>query len=194
MTGSAITNYQSQSNSRSIQLRPFGRGDFDRLIAHAESPEFLYQWAGGLFTFPLDGGQLDRYLLTAVGEPPTTRIYTALDQAGTPVGHIELTRIDRQHRGASLARVLVFSEHRGQSLGRVLLTQALRVGFEQLGLHRIDLVVFDFNQAAVAAYRRAGMVVEGRLRDVRKVGDTFWSVLQMSMLEDEWRGRSDANR
>ena len=177
----------------SIRLRPFGRADFDRLLASAESPEFVYQWAGPLFTYPLDRPQLERYLLTATGNPPTTRLFTAIDEAETPVGHIELTRIDRHNRGASVARVLVFAEQRGRGIGRAMLTQVLRVGFEELGLHRLELLVFDFNQAAIRAYEHAGMIIEGRLRDVRNVGETFWSVYQMSMLEDEWRSRANAS-
>jgi len=31
------------------------------------------------------------------------------------------------------------------------------------------------------------MKIEGLLRDVRQVGDVFWSVYSMSILEDEWR-------
>lgn len=154
----------------------------------------MYQWAGGLFSFPLDREQLERYLLTAVGDPPSTRLFTAVDEAGVSVGHIELTRIDRQNRAASLARVLVFSERRGKGFGREIVTLALRVGFEELGLHRIELFVFDFNRAAITAYEQAGMTIEGRLRDVRKVGDQFWSAYQMSILENEWRGRANANQ
>ncbi len=177
----------------SVHFRPFGRADFDRLLANAESPEFVYQWAGPLFTYPLNRAQLERYLLTATGNPPTTRLFTALNETETPVGHIELTRIDRHNRAASVARVLVFAEQRGRGVGRAMLTEVLRVGFDELGLHRIELLVFDFNQAAVRAYEHAGLSIEGRLRDVRKVGETFWSVYQMSMLEDEWRSRANAS-
>ena len=118
----------------SIRLRPFVRADFDRLVAQAESPEFLYQWSGPLFTYPLDHAQLERYLLTAVGDQPTTCLFTAVDDSGLSVGHIELTRIDRYQRAASIARVLVFSGHRGRGVGRAMLGQALRVGFEELAL------------------------------------------------------------
>ncbi len=172
-----------------LRLRRFERGDFARLIACATSEEALLQWAGGLFTFPLDVPQLERYLLTGVGDPPTTRLFTAVDSAGTPLGHIELTRIDRRHRAASVARVLVFAEFRGQGVGREMLSQVLRCGFEELGLHRIELNVFDFNQPAIAAYQHAGMTIEGHLRDVRRVGEAYWSLYQMSILEDEWRRR-----
>jgi len=172
-----------------LRLRPFVRGDYDRLIASAISPDFLYQWAGPLFTYPLDRLQLERYLLTSIGDPPTHRIFTALDETGEPTGHIELANIDRVNRSANIARVLIFAGQRGQGLGRELLTLALAVGFDELKLHRISLYVFDFNLPAIAAYERAGMAREGLLRDVRRVGDRFWSVYQMSMLEDEWRAR-----
>src|SRR5262249_11808665 len=128
-----------------------------------------------------------------IGDPPANLIFTAVDEAGAALGHIELSRIDRRNRAASITRVLLFEPYRGHGLGAQLLRQALRVGFDELKLHRLELLVFDFNQAAVAAYQRAGMTVEGRLRDVRRVGEAYWSVYQMSMLEDEWnewRGRS----
>ena len=172
-----------------LSLRPFGRVDFDQLIAEAGTPEFLFQWAGPLFTHPLDRGQLERYRLTALGSPPTTLIYTAVDEAGTPAGHIELARIDRRNLCATVARVLVYARRRGQGIGREMLTHVLQVGFGELGLHRVELLVFDFNRPGIRAYEHAGMKIEGLLRDVRKVGDDFWSVYQMSILEDEWRAR-----
>ena len=173
-----------------LQLRRFERGDFERLIGEATSPEFLMQWSGGLFSYPLDRAQMERYLLTGIGDPPANCLFTAVDEAGAAVGHIELSRIDRRNRAASLTRVLLFEPYRGHGLGSQLVEQALQVGFDELKLHRLELLVFDFNTAAVAAYRRAGLRVEGRLRDVRRVGEAYWSVYQMSILEDEWRGRN----
>jgi RimJ/RimL family protein N-acetyltransferase len=169
-----------------LTLRPFDRSDFDRLISWIESPELLMQWAGPIFTYPLDPPQLDRYRLLASGDPPTRYIYTAL-AGDAPVGHIELSQIDRRHSSATLARVLIAPGQRGRGLGRQMVTQALAIGFDTLGLHRIDLNVFDFNHAAVACYRQAGFVPEGRLRDARRVGDAWWSVIVMSMLDSDWR-------
>jgi RimJ/RimL family protein N-acetyltransferase len=174
-----------------LTLRPFDRGDFDRLIAWSDSPEFLMQWAGTIFTYPLDAAQLERYRLLATGDPPTRYVYTALLD-GEAIGHIELSAIDRRNGSATLARVLVAPGRRGQGLGERLVTQTLAVGFDELGLHRIDLYVFDFNHAAIACYARAGLVREGLQRDTRRVGDAWWSVVLMSMLDSEWRARQPA--
>src|SRR5256885_11712325 len=37
--------------------------------------------------------------------------------------------------------------------------------FGTLGLHRIALYVFEFNERAIRAYQRCGFVVEGRSRE-----------------------------
>lgn len=60
------------------------------------------------------------------------------------------------------------------------------MGFTELGLHRIDLIVFDFNVSAIKCYEKAGFKTEGLKRDIRKMGDEFWSAYEMSILEDEW--------
>ncbi len=171
-----------------LTLRPFDRSDFARLIGWVESAEFLMQWAGPIFTYPLDAGQLERYKLLATGDPPTRYIYTALEGAD-PVGHIELSAVDRRNRAATLARVLIAPGQRGRGLGRQMVTAALALGFDTLGLHRLDLNVFDFNHAALACYTQAGLMREGVVRDARRVGDGWWSVVTMSMLDSEWAAR-----
>ena len=179
-----------------IALRPFARADFARLIGWIPSPEFLLQWAGPAFTFPLDTTQLERYLLEAEGDAPSRMIFTAVEaDTGTAVGHIELARIDRRNRSATLSRVLIGEiGRRGQGAGLEMVRRVLRVGFEQLRLHRIDLVVFDFNRSAIACYERAGFVKEGCLREARRFGEEYWSLVQMSILETEWPARVDPRR
>jgi RimJ/RimL family protein N-acetyltransferase len=180
-----------------ITLRPFERSDFARLIGWADSPAFLLQWAGPLFTYPLDTAQLDRYLADAQQEPPTRMIFTAVDDAtGAAVGHIEMAKIDARNRSASLSRVLIGdAARRGKGTGVEMVRRALEIGFDRVGLHRIDLVVFDFNAGAIACYEKAGFAVEGRLRESRRFGEEFWTLIQMSILEHEWRaGRKDEAR
>ena len=174
-----------------IALRPFARADFSRLIGWIPSPEFLLQWAGPAFTFPLDTSQLERYLLEAEGDAPSRMIFTAVEaDTATAVGHIELARIDRRNRSATLSRVLIGEAgRRGQGAGLEMVRRVVQVGFEQLRLHRIDLVVFDFNRSAIACYERAGFVREGCLREARRFGEEYWSLVQMSILETEWPAR-----
>jgi RimJ/RimL family protein N-acetyltransferase len=169
-----------------ITLQAFGREDFQRLINWIGSPEFLLQWAGPVFQFPLDTPQLEHYVAAAAETPPGRRIFKAVT-GGEVVGHIELDAIDRRNGSARMSRVLIADARRGGGAGYAMVQALLEFGFGDLGLHRIDLVVFDFNLAAIACYEKAGFVREGHIRDARRMGDRYWSLYQMSMLEDEWK-------
>lgn len=170
-----------------LSLRPFDRPDFDRLLTWIESPEALVQWAGGFFRFPLDPGQLEAYRASAEGESSPRRIFSACDGRGNRVGHIELNDIDTH--SARICRVLVDPARRGRGIGSIMVRHVLRLAFDELRLHRVDLFVFDFNAAAIHCYEGAGFIREGHLRDARRVGDAFWSLELMAILEGEWRAR-----
>jgi RimJ/RimL family protein N-acetyltransferase len=169
-----------------VELETFGRADFDRLLGWIGSTEELMLWAGPIFRWPLDKAQLERYLVAAGGPEPSRLIWRAVD-GGEVVGHVELNAIERTHRSATLSRVLVRPGLRGRGTGTAMVRRALAVAFDELALHRVDLLVFDFNAPAIACYERLGFRHEGWLRDCRRLGDRYLSSRLMSMLEHEWR-------
>ncbi|MBS5883873.1 GNAT family protein [Clostridium sp.] len=61
------------------------------------------------------------------------------------------------------------------------------IAFNKLNLHRIDLGVFDFNEAAIACYKKAGFIIEGSFRECRKINEQYWSLINMSILEDDYK-------
>ena len=167
-----------------LHFRPFECKDFPRILRAIDTPQALVQWAGPLFAFPLDEAQLERYRLSAEQQPGTRRIFTACLSGGDPVGHIELNEIDGH--SARLCRVLIDPSRRGRGLGRAMVRQALRVGFDELGLERVHLGVFDFNTDAIRCYQAEGFVTEGHLRQARRVGQEVWDLDLMAILKDEW--------
>lgn len=173
-----------------IELAPFMRDDFGRLISWVVSEEFLMQWAGPTFTYPLDEAQLERHLRTSESVVSTRKVFKAIDgSTREAVGHIELDGINPGNKSATIARVLVGEPaHRGKGMGEEMVGCVLDYGFGKLGLHRIDLKVFDSNHSAIACYEKLGFVKEGHLRDAAKVGEEYWSLHLMSILEEEWRG------
>jgi RimJ/RimL family protein N-acetyltransferase len=175
-----------------VGLRPFSRGDFARLIAWIPNEVAMLQWAGPIFAWPLTEGQLERYLAPArpwpISPPPQRLIWTALDAAnGQAVGHVELNSIDLAHRSTTLSRVLVGPAFRGRGYGRAMIAQVLPIAFDDLGLHRVDLVAFEYNEPALRCYRSLGFTREGVLRDVRFMDGSFVNSVVMSLLEDERR-------
>ena len=61
--------------------------------------------------------------------------------------------------------------------------------FRNLGLHRVALSVFEFNERAIRAYRRCGFVIEGRAREAIWRDGRWWDEVSMSVLAPEWRAR-----
>jgi RimJ/RimL family protein N-acetyltransferase len=156
----------------------------------AVSPEFVLQWAGSGFVYPLDEAQLEEYIRGAETDPPFRKIYRAVDtDTRAVVGHIELNNINYLHRFATVSRVLVAEAARGQGVGEQMMRRVMEIGFERLGLHRLELVVFDFNQPAIRLYEKVGFVKEGHIREARRLGDAYWNHYVMGILEHEWRDR-----
>jgi RimJ/RimL family protein N-acetyltransferase len=171
-----------------IRLETFTEVDFSRLIKWIDSPEFLIQWGDWRFTYPLDENQLKEYLVDAKDEDPTRMAFKAINiESNEVIGHIELNKISKNNGTASICRVLVGPANlRGKGFGSAMVREALSIGFEQLGLQKIDLQVYEFNKRAIACYERTGFSREGLLRRFRKVSDEYWNLVWMSMLRKEW--------
>jgi RimJ/RimL family protein N-acetyltransferase len=171
-----------------IELQYFEQADFQQLISWIDSPAFLLQWSGPAFDYPLTEDQLENYIKNANKEDSDTLVYKVIDRETKDViGHISLGRIDRKSNSARIGKVLVGNQDvRSKGIGQQMITAILKIAFEQLHLHRVSLGVFDFNIAAIACYENAGFIKEGLLRDSSKNGDEYWSLWEMSILEDEW--------
>jgi RimJ/RimL family protein N-acetyltransferase len=172
-----------------IILLPFERADFSRLIGWVPTAEFLMLWSGPFFTYPLNEAQLEAYYQSAQSAPLSRCIYKAVDTTENQVvGHIELNNLDWHNLSATVSKVLVGlkSEH-NKGYGTQMIQTLVEIAFDQYGLHRLELRVFDFNKPAIRCYQKVGFQIEGHLRDYRKVGDAYWSSYLMSLLESDGR-------
>ncbi|WP_138495269.1 GNAT family N-acetyltransferase [Paenibacillus pinistramenti] len=172
-----------------IRLEYFRHADFAQLMEWISSPQFLIQWGGHTFQFPLDQQQLAAYLSQANTEASDKHIYRVVHEAtGKVIGHINL-QIDRINNSARVGKVLVGDQSlRGQGIGQRMIEEAVRIAFGDFKVHRVNLGVFAYNHSALACYEKAGFVRDGLLREARKFGDQYWDLWEMSMLENEWAG------
>lgn len=175
-----------------IRLEFFTEEDFDQLIGWISNEHLLTNWSGSLFRFPLTRDSLDWYIQdTNDLKKSDALVYKVVDmQTNQAVGHVSLGSISRKNRSARISRVLVGDEQqKGRGLCTAMIGALLQIGFEELKLHRISLGVYDFNHGAIRCYEKCGFVREGVQRDVLRYGDQYWSLLEMSVLEDEWLAR-----
>jgi RimJ/RimL family protein N-acetyltransferase len=60
-------------------------------------------------------------------------------------------------------RTVRLQQKRNKGLGQFMLMKLLEFGFNEIGLNRIGLGVFDFNKPAINCYKNAGFALEGTL-------------------------------
>jgi RimJ/RimL family protein N-acetyltransferase len=171
-----------------IRLEFFKRSDFEQLMAWVDTEELLMNWAGSLFSFPLTPESLEWYI-SDINDPANSEamVYKAVEaDTGQTVGHISLGSLSPKNRSGRITRVLVGPEYQGKGYCCQMVRALLAIGFEQMHLHRISLGVYDFNTAAIKCYQKAGMMVEGTVRDCLLYNGQWWSMVEMSMLEGEY--------
>lgn len=170
--------------SEEIVVRPFCPGDARALLYWARTPDELLQWVGPRFTFPLDERQLAEYADTS--DDHRYLVSAVRATTGKVLGHAELAVLP-EHEFGKIGRVAVAPEGRGQGIAGRLLNWLVAFAFDELALHRLELVVFSFNEPALRCYKRVGFKEEGLARHARKASDGYWDLIYMGLLASERR-------
>jgi len=103
------------------------------------------------------------------------------DEPATLLGHLAMFNVQAKTRAATFA-IGLGSDHLGRGYGTDATQVAIRYGFNEMNLHRIQLIVLAFNHRAQAAYRKAGFREEGRRRDAVFHDGRFLDEILMSVL------------
>lgn len=82
----------------------------------------------------------------------------------------------------------VAPDHHRQGYGSDAAERMVDYGFSQLGYHRIEARVFEFNDASQNLLEGLGFVREGVHREAVFVDGNYQDLLWYSLLEDEWDG------
>jgi RimJ/RimL family protein N-acetyltransferase len=177
----------STLEEESLELRRFDESDFDQLSAAITDPRLHLQWAGPEYAYPLDARELMETLSKTTGRTPSFRVYKAvLPSTGETAGHVQLMDIDYAKSTCVLGKVLIFPAYRGKGLGRALVRSAVNEAFAGLGLREVTLLVFDFNDAAIAIYRSLGFVQSPPDPGALTFEGESWQALAMSVTRERW--------
>lgn len=100
------------------------------------------------------------------------------------VGYIILGGIGGEDKVLEFRRMAIADKGRGY--GRTSVRFIKKYCFEVLQYHRLWLDVYTDNERAIGLYASEGFVKEGLLRECKKHGEGYRSMLIMSMLEQEY--------
>jgi RimJ/RimL family protein N-acetyltransferase len=158
----ALTYWSREDVTRYLYLGPYTRADFaERLAVLAGRTELA----------------AEEDVLTLAIVP---------DGVDHVVGDVTLFWRSEQHQTAEIGFIL-HPDHQGQGYAREASIPLLRMGFEQLGLHRMIGRLDARNVPSAAVLRRLGMRQEAHLIENEWVKGEWTDELVFAMLRDEWQ-------
>jgi RimJ/RimL family protein N-acetyltransferase len=108
-----------------------------------------------------------------------------VDLGDAVIGQCEMFAFDMLARSAEVG-IALHPDAQGKGYGTDALRALVRFGFERRNLRRLHLRVLASNAAAIASYRKAGFVEEGRHRESAWVSGSYQDEITMGLLRAEW--------
>lgn len=102
------------------------------------------------------------------------------------IGNCGLENVDFKNRTAMFGIFIGDPKFQNKGYGTDAARTLLRYAFEQLGLNRVELEVYDFNPRAMRAYEKAGFRRDGVRRQALYRDGRFHDIYLMSILREEW--------
>lgn len=172
-----------------LALRKFHKRDIASLFSWFQSEREVLQWAGAALSWPLDKREFNTLIKQHRGAEPTREVWAVMrDEA--MIGHFQLA-LNRRLKTAGLGRIALAPPHRGRGLAATLMTLILDRAFHRNWVHRVDLLVYSHNVAAIKTYEQAGFVLEGTRRQSTPIQKEVWDTHIMSMLRNEFDKRTE---
>jgi RimJ/RimL family protein N-acetyltransferase len=169
---------------RLVVLRRHRPDDMAALVRWYSDPE-----VGRLTRYqvePMTGPEIERFFKSRLLSPDALAYAIEEQAGGRLVGFTTFSALDPDN-GSVLFHITIGERDAwGQGLGTEATELMLEHAFERLGLHRVGLSVFDFNQRAMRAYEKAGFREEGRSREAILRDGRYFDEVQMGILREEW--------
>ncbi|MDD7793296.1 GNAT family N-acetyltransferase [Clostridium sp. 'White wine YQ'] len=176
-----------------MKLELMNKDDFYKIVDwnKDKSGDFLLQWAGPSYTYPITIVQIeDHYFNEVQRKDSNAFIYKIIGDGDEVIGTIELRETDKVNKVGRVCRFLIGEEKvRGKGIGAKALNEVLRIGFEEMGFKKITLGVFDFNIRAIKCYEKVGFKKEKFMENSRKASNGYWNLYDMGISKEEWELR-----
>jgi len=175
-----------------LHLRPFAPEDLDALAAIFGDPDVVRY----LYFDVRDRDELRGVLAekqqraVLVKEGDALNLAAVLRDTGELVGDMTLFWRSQEHRQGEVG--YIFNPvHAGRGYATEATRAMLRIGFEDLGLHRICGRLDARNGASARVLERVGMRREAHLVENERFKGEWADELVYAMLDREWRGSGD---
>ena len=104
------------------------------------------------------------------------------------IGNLSIENIDHVNRRGTLGIMIGDKENREKGYGTEAIQLLLDYGFNYLNLNNIKLDVMAFNERAIRCYKKCGFKEYGRRRKCYFLNGTYYDIIEMDILAEEFTG------
>ncbi|WP_191566476.1 GNAT family N-acetyltransferase [Metabacillus idriensis] len=167
-----------------VYLRPFRKEDFEMVFESVQDKE-IRRLTGTQTFFTME--KIEKAYESFALDKNRMDLVIVLKETDEPIGDLALLDIDLLNRNASVRIALNDEKQRGKGLGTEAMKLILEHGFHNLGLRRIGLNVYHFNERAKRSYEKLGFKQEGVIRgDLFYEGEFHDNILMGVLAEEFW--------
>lgn len=175
-------------NTARLVLREFVINDWPDVLEYQRDPRYLrfYPWLDRSESEVRDFVQM---FLDQQAEQPRGKFQLAITFPGDGrlIGNCGIRRKEDNDWEADIGYELA-PEHWGKGYATEAAQAIVDFGFAELSLHRISSWCIADNAASARVLEKAGLRLEGRLRESEYFKGRWWDTLLYGLLESEWKG------
>jgi len=135
--------------------------------------------------FPMSVDMEERWI-ESVSKTEDVHLIATLKVGSSPLGVLSIKDINKRNGSAHLS-MLLQKKSWDKGYGTEAITGILSFLFDRKNMHRVWLRVAEYNERAIACYRKCGFKVEGTLREDHYASDAWHGSHIMSILYSDFR-------
>jgi RimJ/RimL family protein N-acetyltransferase len=143
---------------------------------------------------PMRSEEIERFFAARALGADSLAMAIHLRDGDRLIGTCALSQMDADNGSALFHITIGEKDAWGHGYGTEATRLMIDHAFSGLGLHRVALTVFAFNERAIRSYRSVGFVVEGRAREAIWRDGRWWDEISMSLLDADWKALPKAQR
>lgn len=167
-----------------VMLRAIESEDMELLRETINDPDTEHMVGG--WSFPVSRSQQMRWYESTAADSNTVRLMIELIESHQTVGMIYLADIDWKSRQASYGIKLMKNAPHGQGIATDSELTLFSFAFEEMGLHRLNGEVVDYNTASIIMTERCGAKREGIKRKALYKAGEYHDVICYGLLYEDY--------
>lgn len=167
---------------KNLILRPITLDDTDLIVKWRNNPSVVQNF---IFREKFTKEMHENWMRTKVESGQVVQYIVEERKTKKPIGSVYFRDINEAYDSAEFGIFIGEDDARGKGYGKEMTSLFVSFGFENLGLHRIQLRLVKGNAAAARTYSSVGFQKEGEFRDLVKLNDEYRTVIFMSILSSD---------